>query len=131
MREENLSLRAKYNITAMFYDILDYPWERTYRKWRPQLLGDLRGKVLEEVLKQDQNTPIPMEDEVLILHALHSGFLDDTSAADVRRELDALVERVHLNCPELLVELRQSQEMSDNIKEGFDEQIARYRATAL
>ena len=47
MREENLSLRAKYNITAMFYDILDYPWERVYREWRPWLLGDLRGKVLE------------------------------------------------------------------------------------
>ena len=47
MREENLSLRAKYNITALFYDILDYPWERIYREWRPWLLGDLRGKVLE------------------------------------------------------------------------------------
>jgi len=47
MREENLSLRAKYNITALFYDILDYPWERIYREWRPGLLGDLRGKVLE------------------------------------------------------------------------------------
>jgi len=47
MREENLSLRAKYNITAMFYDILDYPWERVYREWRPGLLGDLRGRVLE------------------------------------------------------------------------------------
>jgi len=47
MREENLSLRSKYNITAMFYDILDYPWERVYKEWRPQLLGDLRGKVLE------------------------------------------------------------------------------------
>jgi ubiquinone/menaquinone biosynthesis C-methylase UbiE len=47
VREENLSLRAKYNITAMFYDILDYPWERVYREWRPRLLGDLRGKVLE------------------------------------------------------------------------------------
>ena len=47
MREEHLSLRAKYNITALFYDILDYPWERVYRTWRPSLLGDLRGKVLE------------------------------------------------------------------------------------
>ncbi len=47
MREENLSLRAKYNVTAMFYDILDYPWERIYREWRSCLLGDLRGKVLE------------------------------------------------------------------------------------
>jgi ubiquinone/menaquinone biosynthesis C-methylase UbiE len=47
VREENLSLRAKYNITALFYDVLDYPWERIYREWRPRLLGDLRGKVLE------------------------------------------------------------------------------------
>jgi len=47
VREENLSLRAKYNVTAMFYDILDYPWERIYREWRSCLLGDLRGKVLE------------------------------------------------------------------------------------
>jgi len=47
VREENLSLRSKYNVTAMFYDILDYPWERIYREWRPVLLGDLRGKVLE------------------------------------------------------------------------------------
>jgi len=47
VREENLSLRAKYNITAMLYDILDYPWERIYREWRPWLLGNLRGKVLE------------------------------------------------------------------------------------
>lgn len=47
MREENLSLRAKYNVTALFYDMLDYPWERIYRKWRPRLLGDLRGRVLE------------------------------------------------------------------------------------
>lgn len=47
IRNENLMLQAKYNITAMFYDILDYPWERLYRKWRPAIVGDLRGKVLE------------------------------------------------------------------------------------
>lgn len=47
MNEENLSLRAKYNITALFYDLLDYPWERIYREWRPWLIGDLRGSVLE------------------------------------------------------------------------------------
>ena len=57
MREENLSLRAKYNITAMFYDILDYPWERVYREWRPWLLGDLRGKVLEAGVGTGRNFP--------------------------------------------------------------------------
>lgn len=47
LHDENLSLQLKYNITAFFYDILDYPWERIYKKWRPMLVGDLRGRVLE------------------------------------------------------------------------------------
>lgn len=45
--EKNIFLQSKYGVTAFFYDILDYPWERRYRKWRPSLVGDLRGKVLE------------------------------------------------------------------------------------
>jgi len=45
--KQNLLLQTKYNVTAFFYDILDYPWERIYRRWRPSLVGDLRGKVLE------------------------------------------------------------------------------------
>jgi len=45
--EENQLLEAKYNGTAWFYDILDYPWERQYRRWRPKLLQDVDHKVLE------------------------------------------------------------------------------------
>ncbi len=47
MSQENEKLKNKYSITALFYDILDYPWERQYRQWRPDLLKDVRGKVLE------------------------------------------------------------------------------------
>ena len=45
--KERRSLQLKYEITAWFYDILDYPWERQYRHWRPRLVGDARGSVLE------------------------------------------------------------------------------------
>jgi len=45
--EDNRLLQAKYNLTAYFYDLLDFPWERQYKKWRPGLLGDIRGNVLE------------------------------------------------------------------------------------
>jgi len=45
--KERRALQLKYNITAWFYDILDYPWERQYRHWRPQLVGDTHGDVLE------------------------------------------------------------------------------------
>lgn len=47
INEQNRLLQAKYNITGRFYDILDYPWERQYRRWRPGLVKDVRGSVLE------------------------------------------------------------------------------------
>lgn len=47
VQKGKLLLQKKYKFTAYFYDILDYPWERTYRKWRPKLVEDFRGKVLE------------------------------------------------------------------------------------
>jgi ubiquinone/menaquinone biosynthesis C-methylase UbiE len=45
--KENRSLQAKYRITSMFYDILDYPWEKQYKRWRPGLLKDVHGTVIE------------------------------------------------------------------------------------
>ncbi len=47
MNELNLLNQKRYAITAWFYDILDFPWEFQYRKWRPGLLADLTGEVLE------------------------------------------------------------------------------------
>ena len=47
LREENRRNRERYGITAWFYDLLDTPWEMQYRKWRPRLVGDLHGEVLE------------------------------------------------------------------------------------
>ncbi|PHQ79813.1 MAG: hypothetical protein COB66_06060 [Coxiella sp. (in: Bacteria)] len=47
IHEHNKALRAKYALTARFYDLLDAPWERLYRRWRPLFLKDVRGDVLE------------------------------------------------------------------------------------
>jgi ubiquinone/menaquinone biosynthesis C-methylase UbiE len=55
LHEKNRSSLLKYNITAWFYDILDLPWEKQYRKWRPQLVGDVRGKILEAGIGTGRN----------------------------------------------------------------------------
>ncbi|PIP65626.1 class I SAM-dependent methyltransferase [Candidatus Peregrinibacteria bacterium CG10_big_fil_rev_8_21_14_0_10_49_16] len=48
MREDAThSLARKYRVISWFYDILDYPWERQYRHWRPLFLKDVDGTVLE------------------------------------------------------------------------------------
>ena len=51
----NQALLAKYNLTAWWYDILDYPWERQYRRWRPRFLKDVSGNVLEAGVGTGQN----------------------------------------------------------------------------
>src|SRR5512135_2183491 len=47
VRDLNLLNLKRYAVTAWFYDILDYPCELQYRKWRPRLLADVSGEVLE------------------------------------------------------------------------------------
>ena len=55
LHELNLLNQKRYAITAWFYDILDYPWELQYRKWRPGLLADLSGEVLEAGIGTGRN----------------------------------------------------------------------------
>jgi len=39
----------------MFYDLLDLPWELMYKKWRPVLVEDVRGSVLEAGIGTGRN----------------------------------------------------------------------------
>jgi ubiquinone/menaquinone biosynthesis C-methylase UbiE len=45
--EANRQNLIRYRSAALFYDILDFPWELQYRKWRPALVGDMHGEVVE------------------------------------------------------------------------------------
>lgn len=47
INEANRQNLIRYRTTAWFYDILDFPWELQYRKWRPALVGDMKGEVIE------------------------------------------------------------------------------------
>ena len=47
MSEGRVLMRQKYNVMGRLYDLLDYPWEREYRTWRPALAGDMHGDVLD------------------------------------------------------------------------------------
>ena len=57
LHPKNLENLKRYSITAWFYDILDYPWERQYRTWRPQLLSGVSGTVLEIGVGTGRNLP--------------------------------------------------------------------------
>lgn len=62
IRTENRLLEAKYRITSGLYDVLDYPWERQYRLWRPRLLSDVSGSVIEVGIGTGRNLPFYRRD---------------------------------------------------------------------
>ena len=83
-----------------------------------------RGKVLEEVLKQDQNAPIPLHEQVIVLYALERGFLNDVDPEMVQDRLQALVKQVETRSPRLVAELVREKKITDHIVEGLNEHIA-------
>jgi F-type H+-transporting ATPase subunit alpha len=84
-----------------------------------------KGRVLEELLKQDPNHPVPMEDQVIVLYALQNGFLDNIEPMDVHDRLERLVKQVHQARPDVIQELIATQKLTDAVKEGLNEQLAR------
>jgi F-type H+-transporting ATPase subunit alpha len=85
-----------------------------------------RGKVLEEVLKQDANVPVAMEDEVLALHALEQGLLDGVEPADVRPMLRQFVSQAHSRQPSVIQTLVARKEITEDIKEVLRNELARF-----
>ena len=72
-----------------------------------------RGKRTVEVLKQDQNKPLPVEHQVLIIYALTKGYLDDIPVVDITRFEDELNHWAESNATELLNEIRETGGLPD------------------
>jgi F-type H+-transporting ATPase subunit alpha len=65
-----------------------------------------RGYRLTELLKQPQNAPMPVEEQVVVIFAGSSGLVDDIPVAEVRRFETELLVHLRANHPELLEHIR-------------------------
>ena len=84
-----------------------------------------RGKRTVEVLKQDQNKPLPVENQVLIIFALTKGYLDDIPVEDITRFEDELNHWAASNATDLLSEIRETGGLPDADK--FDSAITEFK----
>ncbi|WP_353437591.1 F0F1 ATP synthase subunit alpha [Staphylococcus coagulans] len=67
-----------------------------------------RGKRTVEVLKQDQNKPLPVEHQVLIIYALTRGYLDDIPVVDITRFESEIIEWTKSNANDIFTEIRET-----------------------
>jgi F-type H+-transporting ATPase subunit alpha len=86
-----------------------------------------RGQRLTEVLKQGQFSPLPVEEQVLVIFAGTSGLLDDVVVADVQRFEKGLIEFVRSRYGALLVQIVQKKQITDEARPELKRAIGEYK----
>jgi F-type H+-transporting ATPase subunit alpha len=87
-----------------------------------------RGYRLVELLKQPPNSPLPVEEQVVVIFAGTSGLLDDLPVAEVRRFEGELIESFRSEYRHLLDHIRTEKTLPDGLLEAVQQVKARFRA---
>ena len=87
-----------------------------------------RGQRATEVLKQDQNVPLPAEQQVCILYALVNGYLDDVEIPKVRQFEEAFHGFMSSNQPEVLRSIADVKDLNDEIESSLKGAIEEFKA---
>ena len=84
-----------------------------------------RGQRTVEVLKQGENKPLPVEQQVVILYALVNGYLDDIEVKDINRFEDEFLSWLKSNNEGLLNKIRETHDLPD--KDEYDSAITSFK----
>ena len=76
-----------------------------------------RGQRLREILKQAQNSPIPVEEQVAIIYTGINGFLDDIPVNQVKTFIDSLRTNLKNSKPQYAEMVRSSKTFSKEAEE--------------
>ena len=75
-----------------------------------------RGYRLTELLKQNLNSPMPVEEQIISVFAGTNGYLDHLPVSDVKRFETELLDWVRARKPELLAEIRDTGQLPDGVE---------------
>src|SRR5690606_33667483 len=84
-----------------------------------------RGERTVEILKQDENQPMPVERQVISIYAVTRGFLDDIPVSDVRRFEAELLSFMRANKGDLLAHIRDTGDLPD--EKALNEAIEQFK----
>jgi F-type H+-transporting ATPase subunit alpha len=87
-----------------------------------------RGQRMVEVLKQGQYVPIPVEKQILIIHAGTAGHLDDLPIETIAGFEQALYNFAETRYPGIFKELVDKKEMPDALRAQMDKCIGECKA---
>ena len=75
-----------------------------------------RGQRLVEILKQDQNSPVSVEDQIVSIYLAGEGFYDSVPVTDIRRFEAELLEQLHHGAADVFTQIDGGAALSDESK---------------
>jgi F-type H+-transporting ATPase subunit alpha len=82
-----------------------------------------RGRRVVEALKQKQNDPQALWQEVMVLYAASKGYLDNVPAEEVQNKVKSFFALVESSHQELVKKIQEEKALSDEIEEGMKKVI--------
>ena len=82
-----------------------------------------RGARLVEILKQDQYSPLEMEEQVAVIYVATQGFLDELEVDQIRPFEIEFLEYLKLSKKDILDSLKTKKVLSDEVKDGLKEAV--------
>ncbi|NLL89502.1 MAG: F0F1 ATP synthase subunit alpha [Dehalococcoidales bacterium] len=90
-----------------------------------------RGKRIEEVLKQLQFTPMPLENQVIILFAVINGYIDDLPVDKVREFESKLLASIRTTNAELVNKLAKEKDFDDKMESEMKDAITDFKKSFM
>nr|AOM64526.1 ATP synthase CF1 alpha subunit [Riquetophycus sp.] len=82
-----------------------------------------RGQRLREILKQSQNSPIPVEEQTAVIYTGINGYLDDIELSQVKTFINALREDLRNSKPEFGESIRNTKKLDTESEELLKKSI--------
>jgi len=86
-----------------------------------------RGKRVQEILKQDQYVPMPVAEQVAIIYAVVSGFLDDIPVDRVSEFEMKFLEYLRTSRKQVLDEIVKGKELTEKVESGLKAAIEEHK----
>jgi len=87
-----------------------------------------RGQRLREMLKQPQNSPIPVEEQVALIYAGINGFLDDVPVSDVKEFISKLRTYIRNSAPQFISSIQTEKKLTSDNEEVLKAAISSVKA---
>lgn len=86
-----------------------------------------RGERLQELLKQPEAVPMPVEEQVAVLYVGINGHLDDIEVARVSQFTDEFVRYLRKSRPEVLKKIRTEAELKPDTVQALEDAVADFK----